>query len=222
MKGRLSRLPPAPTDIEQSLWESGHSVVCGTDEVGRGPLAGPVVSAAVVLRQWCKPIKGVLDSKRLSRGTLEAAEQEIKSTALFWSIGEASSQEIDKLNILNASLLSMKRAVIGLECCPDYILVDGNQKIKGLDTDQMTVVSGDSLSASIAAASILAKVERDRIMTNYHQLHPEYGWDRNAGYPVREHLSAIKSHGITPLHRASFRPCRQAVEDTQCFLGKVR
>ncbi|MCK6453682.1 MAG: ribonuclease HII [Alphaproteobacteria bacterium] len=186
--------------------------VCGIDEAGRGPLAGPVVAAAVVLDPG-KPVpRGIDDSKKLDRATREALAAKIQARA-FVGVGQASVAEIDRFNILRASLLAMCRAVEQLTQvlgrAPAMALVDGNIA-PPLDVCPVrTVVGGDALSLSIAAASIVAKVTRDRLMTALAREHPHYGWEHNAGYGTQEHLAALGRHGPTPYHRSSFRPVAQ-------------
>jgi ribonuclease HII len=188
--------------------------VCGVDEVGRGPLAGPVVAAAVIL-----PVAGlsaelmaaINDSKRLSAKTRLRLEPEIRSHAVAVAIGVADVAEIDRLNILQASLLAMSRAVAGLRPVPDHALVDGRHRPRDLPCPATAVIRGDSLSLSIAAASIVAKVFRDRQMEELSEEFPEFGWAANAGYPTPEHLAALRRHGPTPHHRASFAPVREVM-----------
>ena len=194
-------------DAEQRLMHEGCGLVCGVDEVGRGPLAGPVVAAAVILDPQNIP-DGLNDSKKLSATRREALNTHIHDTALSISIAQASVQEIDHLNILQASLLAMRRAVDGLPLSPDAALVDGNQD-PGLHIRTETLVKGDSRSVSIAAASIIAKFFRDTLMADLAKIHPEYGWDKNAGYGVRAHMDALKIVGKTEYHRDSFKPIRE-------------
>lgn len=196
---------PMPPDdsLERAAMAQGHARIAGVDEVGRGPLAGPVVAAAVILDPARIP-EGLDDSKKLTaraRDRLCAAILETCTTG----IGEASVAEIDRLNILRASHLAMERAVEALGGA-DFVLVDGNLIPEGLDRPASAVVGGDRLSLSIAAASILAKVTRDRIMVDLAQQHPGYGWERNAGYPTAEHRNALANLGVTPWHRRSFAP----------------
>ena len=180
-------------------------LVCGVDEAGRGPLAGPVVAAAVILDPR-QPIAGLNDSKKLSAKRREVLAMEIRERALAWAVAEASVDEIDRINILQASFLAMRRAVAGLSLAPDHLLVDGNRLPRDLPCRAEAVVKGDARSLSIAAASIMAKVTRDRIMVDLAQQHPGYGWENNAGYPTSEHLAALLNLGVTPHHRRSFRP----------------
>ncbi|TNE41462.1 MAG: ribonuclease HII [Alphaproteobacteria bacterium] len=183
--------------------------ICGVDEVGRGPFAGPVVAAAVMLDPKNIP-DGIEDSKRLSKLARERLFDILIKTALV-GIGEASVEEIDDLNILNASLLAMRRAVSGLPEVPDGALVDGNRDPKlGLPT--RLIVKGDALSLSIAAASIVAKVTRDRKMCEFATKYPQYGWEKNSGYGTAEHRKGLRDFGVTPLHRRSFAPIRALLD----------
>ena len=181
----------------------GYSCVAGVDEAGRGPLAGPVVSAAVILGENF-PDQGIMDSKKLSPQRREHLHGIIMEKALGVCVGFASHHEIDMLNILRASLLSMLRAVNGLSLRPDYLLIDGNFSIDST-LAQKAIVRGDSLSVSIAAASIVAKVTRDHIMADMHRLYPGYGFDRHKGYPTKLHKEALLTLGPSPVHRYSFK-----------------
>lgn len=187
---------------------TGLRLVAGVDEAGRGPLAGPVTAAAVILNPARLP-EGINDSKRLSAAQRERLAHAIKDQALAWCVAEASVAEIDALNILNASLLAMRRALEGLTPQPQIALIDGNRLPKGLAMPAQTLVGGDAKSLSIAAASILAKVERDRIMCELSATNPGYLWEKNAGYPTPEHLLALQTRGVTPHHRRSFAPVRK-------------
>lgn len=187
---------------------TGLPLVAGVDEAGRGPLAGPVVAAAVILDPWRIP-EGIDDSKRLSAAQRDRAALAIKAQALSWCIAEASVEEIDTLNILQASLLAMRRALAGLTPQPQIALIDGNRLPKGLPMPAQTLVGGDAKSLSIGAASILAKVERDRIMCELSATNPGFSWEKNAGYPTPEHLLALQTRGVTPHHRRSFAPVRK-------------
>ena len=181
--------------------------VCGVDEAGRGPLAGPVVAAAVILDP-ARPILGLNDSKKLSAKRRMELAQEIRDKALAWSIAEASVEEIDRLNILQASLLAMQRAVAGVSPPPCRALIDGN-KCPLLDCPAEAIVGGDGKVAAIAAASILAKTARDAGMEALHAIYPMYGFDRHKGYPTAAHLAALRQYGPTPAHRRSFSPVAQ-------------
>lgn len=189
---------------ESAALARGLKRIAGVDEVGRGPLCGPVVAAAVWLDPAAIP-KGLNDSKKLSGARREALYDAIMGAADV-AIAEATVEEIDRLNILHASHLAMCRAVAGLLVRPDHVLVDGNRIPPDLGVDAEAIVKGDAKSASIAAASIVAKVWRDRLMVDLAQQHPGYGWERNAGYPTKDHLEALQNLGATPHHRRSFRP----------------
>ena len=190
-------------DIEYSVMEKGCRIVCGTDEAGRGPLAGDVYAAAVILPAGLV-IDGLNDSKKLSAKKRDILFDVIRKEAVSYGIAFASAAEIDEYNILNAALLAMRRAVAMLDPAPDFILVDGPVN-KGFNIPAMAVIKGDSLSPSIAAASVLAKVSRDRKCLEYDKEYPEYGFAKHKGYPTAEHYEAIKKYGILPIHRKSFR-----------------
>lgn len=198
-------------NIEKSFWSNGVELIAGVDEAGRGPLAGPVVSAAVVLRKD-DYIEGVDDSKKLSSKKREILFEEIKERALTFGVGIADERYIDKHNILNATLYSMKQAVEKLEHKPEYILVDGN-RLPDWDYPSRAIIKGDSLSMSIAAASIIAKVTRDRIMVEYDRSYPVYAFAKHKGYGTKYHMDVIKQKGICPIHRRTF--CRNILEGNQ-------
>ena len=189
------------------------TLVAGVDEVGRGPLVGAVVTAAVILDPL-RPIVGLADSKKLSEKRRLALYDEIREKALAWSIGRAEPDEIDQLNILHATMLAMQRAVAGLTIQPDYVLIDGN-RCPALPMPSMAVVKGDSLVAEISAASILAKVTRDREMAELDHVFPQYGFAQHKGYPTAQHLAMLTEHGATPHHRRSFAPVRNALLDLE-------
>lgn len=182
-------------------------LIAGVDEVGRGPLVGDVVAAAVILDP-ARPIEGLADSKKLSEKRRERLYEQIRERALAWCVAKASPAEIDELNILHATMLAMQRAVVGLGVTPDYALIDGN-RCPVLPCAAEPVVKGDARVAEISAASILAKVERDRQMQQLHLQFPEYGFARHKGYPTPEHLAALARLGPLPEHRRSFRPVRE-------------
>ena len=184
--------------------------MAGVDEAGRGALAGPVFAAAVVLDMANVP-DGLNDSKKLNAGMRERLDRSIRESAGV-SVAVASREEVDRLNVLQAAMLAMRRAVEGLRRSPDHLLIDGNRSPDGLGCPARCVVSGDAKSVSIAAASIVAKVARDRHMKELDGLHPEYGWSSNCGYGTRSHLDALGLLGPTPLHRRSFRPVQEALE----------
>ena len=183
--------------------------IAGVDEVGRGPLIGPVVTAAVVLPKG-HAIVGLADSKKLSAKRREQLAEEIRAVAVGWSIAEASAAEIDQINILQATLLAMKRAVEELECRVDRVLVDGN-RLPDLAFPAEAIIKGDSKVEVISAASILAKVARDQMMVELHQMHPEYGFDRHKGYPTKKHISLIKKFGVNKIYRKTFKPVKDLI-----------
>lgn len=184
-----------------------EGLACGVDEAGRGPLAGPVVAAAVILDPD-QPIDGLNDSKKLSARRRETLAVEIRTRALAWAVAGASVEEIDGINILQASLLAMRRAVESLAIKPELALIDGN-RCPRLDCPAQAVVGGDGKIASIAAASILAKTVRDAGMLALHEVYPMYGFDRHMGYPTAFHLQALRTHGPSPVHRRSYAPVAQ-------------
>lgn len=190
--------------FESAALGRGFAVVVGVDEVGRGPLAGPVTAAAVRLFAGAIP-PGLNDSKKLTAARREALCQAVMAAAQV-SVAHASAAEIDALNILRASHLAMQRAIAGLPEPADFVLIDGNLVPRGLPCPAQAIVRGDARSLSIAAASIVAKVTRDRIMVDLAQQHPGYGWQHNAGYPTKQHLASLLNLGVTPWHRRSFRP----------------
>ncbi len=185
-----------------------EGLLAGVDEAGRGPLAGPVVAAAVILDEEA-PIQGLADSKVLSERRREALFDEIRAKALCCSIAQASVEEIDALNILQATMLAMRRAVEGLRLMPARVLVDGN-RLPTLSVAAEAVVGGDAKVPAISAASILAKVTRDRLCAQMHEAFPAYGFDAHKGYPTAEHLRALYAHGPSPLHRLSYAPVKRA------------
>jgi ribonuclease HII len=185
-------------------------LMAGVDEVGRGPLAGPVVAAAVILDER-RTIRGLNDSKLLQPEERERLDVEIRRKAVCCSVAEASVEEIDRFNILRAALLAMRRAVEGLSAQPSIVLVDGNQRPE-LAMPVRTVVGGDAKVRAISAASIIAKVHRDRLLTALHDKHPQYGFDGHKGYSTPEHLAALREHGACPHHRRSFAPVRDVLD----------
>ena len=191
---------------DMSLEAQYPGPVCGVDEAGRGPWAGPVSAGAVILDRDNVPA-GLNDSKKLTAKARERLEVEIKATALAWGVGLASPQEIDEINILQATGLAMRRAMAALKIAPAFALVDGNYRFD-LPCPLLPIVKGDALSASIAAASILAKVERDRIMMAADLDYPEYGFAGHKGYHAASHVAALKAHGPCPIHRMSWAPIR--------------
>lgn len=196
-------------ELEQSLWDRGIEFVAGVDEVGRGPLAGPVLAAAVMFPPHVG-IRGVDDSKRLTAEKREELYVEIRAKALCIGVGAASTREVDRLNILRASHLAMRRALLRLRIQPQHVIVDG-LPVPELGENCTAVIDGDAKVHAVACASIVAKVVRDRAMTLLAQHYPGYGWDTNAGYGTPEHRGAISALGITPHHRRSFEPNSQLV-----------
>lgn len=194
-----------------SLENEHAGQVCGIDEAGRGPWAGPVTAAAVIFDQsTLSPVlaQSLNDSKKLSAKKREALIDQIKAESI-WAVGEASVEEIDELNILQATFLAMRRAVAGLSTKPDYALIDGNKLPPELGVPGHPVVKGDGLSCSIAAASIIAKVTRDQQMAKLAEQFPGYGWEKNAGYGVKLHQEGLAQHGVCPHHRKSFKPIKK-------------
>ena len=188
--------------IENDLYEKGYKLIAGVDEAGRGPLCGPVVAAAVILPENYK-IEGVNDSKKLSEKKREMLYDKIINEAVAVGVGISDVDVIEKVNILNATKMAMKEAISKLSVKPDFVLIDGNQMID-IDIKASTVVSGDAKSESIAAASIIAKVTRDRMLYDYDKVYPEYGFAKHKGYGTKAHIAAIKEYGLTPIHRPSF------------------
>ncbi len=193
---------------ESALWAKGCRYVAGLDEVGRGPLAGPVVAAAVVLPQNATIIAGLRDSKQMTARQRDRVAGVIRDTALAWGVGAASPREIDRLNILGATALAMRRALSLLSQAPDHVLVDG-KPFPELRCEHEAIIKGDATCLSIAAASVLAKQARDRLMVLLASRFPAFGWEQNMGYGTAEHLAAIEANGLTPHHRRSFGPVSQ-------------
>jgi ribonuclease HII len=187
-----------------------HNLLAGTDEAGRGPLAGPVVASAVML---CpdRPIIGLCDSKKLSPGQRQVLAEQIRQQAVCWSIGIVEHQMIDQINILQASLLAMKKAIESLDTTPDFVIVDGN-KAPAIHHPHRCQIKADRDVPCVSAASILAKVVRDEVMMQAHLKYPEYGFNQHKGYPTKAHLAALHQHGPCPIHRTSFAPVRFAIE----------
>ncbi len=188
--------------IENEYREKGFDIICGVDEAGRGPLAGPVYAAAVILPSYCV-IEGLNDSKKLTEKKREALFDEIKEKALAYGIASADEKEIDEINILNATFLAMKRAINSLSVKPDLALIDGNQK-PHTDIEEVTVIKGDAKSMSIAAASVLAKVSRDRFMLEMAEKYPQYEFARHKGYGTKLHYEKIAQYGVCDIHRRTF------------------
>ncbi|MFM8464025.1 MAG: ribonuclease HII [Burkholderiaceae bacterium] len=195
-----------------SLFDNAGEVVCGVDEAGRGPLAGPVFAAAVILDP-SKPIAGLRDSKKLSASRRDQLALLIQRDALAWSIAQCSAAEIDALNILQATMLAMRRAIEGLSLVPTLALIDGNRcPVTTVKTE--AIIKGDDKVMAISAASILAKTARDALLTDMHSRYPQYGFDQHKGYPTALHLARLREYGITPEHRRSFAPVRELLSET--------
>ena len=198
--------------LERHIRQKGYRWVCGLDEAGRGPLAGPVVAASVILQPGCD-YRCFVDSKIIDAASRSRLYEKLQNNGAVIGVGIVAEQEIDRLNILRASLLAMKKAVSAMPLRPDFLLIDGNQAIP-LVIPQQTLVKGESKSASIAAASIVAKVVRDRVMDQYHLQYPEYNFHRNKGYATLEHRRAIRIHGHCAIHRQTFKCVREFVTKT--------
>lgn len=205
-RAKPSALLDEPLQLDL-LWPADSAgLMAGVDEAGRGPLAGPVVAAAVILDEL-QPIVGLADSKKLTARRRESLYDEIRAKALCCCIAEASVEEIDELNILQATMLAMRRAVEGLRLKPAMVLVDGN-RIPVLSVPAQAIVKGDAKVQAISAASILAKVHRDRLCEKLHEAYPQYGFDGHKGYPTADHVAALRQHGATPAHRRTFGPVK--------------
>ncbi len=189
--------------LEQAALDRGYTAVCGVDEAGRGPLAGPVCAAAVILPLGLE-IPGLNDSKKLTEKRREALFDAIVSSAVAYSVAFASVGEIEELNILNADFLAMNRAIAGLQVAADFAIIDGNQPLRNAAVPSVCVVKGDSKSMSVAAASVLAKVSRDRLMLEYAKQYPDYGFDKHKGYGTKAHYAALRQFGPCEIHRPSF------------------
>ena len=189
---------------EERFYDQNIYLIAGCDEAGRGPLAGPVIGAAVILPSHCI-IEGLNDSKKLSEKKRLVLEREIKTKALAWALAEVDNEEIDEINILEASKKAMLLASLALEIKAEALLVDGPFALPQSKIPQLPIKKGDSLSASIAAASILAKNHRDRLMVSYDKIYPQYGFSRHKGYPTAAHRQAIKEEGLSPIHRKTFK-----------------
>ncbi len=203
-------LLPIIDHLEEMLSNKGYHAICGVDEVGRGPLAGPVVAAAVIMPVDLH-IDGLTDSKKLSPLRREKIFEEIVRLELPCAVGMLDNECIDKMNILKASLMAMRKAVMDLKQAPDFVLVDGNYPIPKIDIAQFSVVGGDLRCQSIAAASVIAKVTRDKIMDKYQALYPSFSFSKHKGYPTPDHLSELKEFGPTDIHRKSFKPVAEIV-----------
>lgn len=199
----------AKVELPPFEYPQGYQLVAGVDEVGRGPLVGDVVTAAVILDPN-NPIEGLNDSKKLSEKKRLALLPEIKEKALAWAVGRCSPEEIDELNILQATMVAMQRAIAGLKVQPDLALIDGN-RCPQLPMDSQAVVKGDLRVAEISAASIIAKVVRDQEMEELDKQHPQFGFAKHKGYPTKAHFEAIEQHGVISEHRKSFKPVKKAL-----------
>lgn len=195
--------------FDDQLYSRNVNLICGVDEAGRGPLAGPVVAAAVVLPRGVR-IEGLRDSKKLTEKRRFQLYDEITRAALAWATGSVGPEKVDEVNVLNATLLAMREAVLKIRDGFDLVIVDGRNEVP-VKTNQRPIVKGDTLSAHIAAASVLAKVTRDRIMIDYHDRYPEYNFIRNKGYGTREHKEMLVRHGPTPIHRKTFSGVREVL-----------
>ena len=213
LKGNFDKLQEMH-HIEKNLHKKGYLHLAGVDEAGRGPLAGPVVAAAVILPPGLE-FEGLDDSKKLSAAQRERLFDEIVSSDAVYDIGIIDNDIIDHINILRASLRAMSEAVNKMKIRPDFVLVDGNQTIPNLDLPQMAMVGGDGLCPSISAASILAKVTRDRIMDRYAEIYPDFNFSRHKGYATREHLQELKICGPSAIHRRSFRPIQEMISQVE-------
>lgn len=204
-------------ELENYIRSMGFELIAGVDEVGRGCLAGPVVAAACIL-DLSKPFpKELDDSKKLSKKTRKSLEKQIKSQAVSYSIAEVTAEEIDRINVLQATKKAMLEAINHLQPKPDFVLIDALE-LRELKIPQKAIVKGDSISASIAAASVIAKVHRDRVMKAMHEIYPVYGFAKNVGYPTKKHREALKRYGPCPIHRKSFRPVYHFIWNEQSTL----
>jgi len=208
VRGRATRKAVTKTYVERLLWDAGCARVAGVDEVGMGPLAGPVVAAAVVFAPG-RALKGIADSKQLTRRARERLAAEIRQRAIGVGLGIVEPLEIDRVNIYQAGLKAMRLALEALPFVPDHVVVDARH-IPGINMPQTRYGHGDAFVYSIAAASIVAKVHRDEVMRQFDEAYPQYGFRRHVGYATREHLAALRVHGPCPLHRRSFAPCAAA------------
>lgn len=206
----------AAVQLSMFAADSPGVLVCGVDEAGRGPLAGAVFAAAVILDPNCH-IPGLNDSKKLSERRRDELAAQIKEKSLAWAVARAEVEEIDRINILHASMLAMKRAVEALSLTPGEVLVDGN-RCPELDLPVRAIVRGDGSVAQIAAASILAKTARDADMLLLHEIYPDYGFDRHKGYPTADHVASLRRYGVSPVHRKSFAPVKNLLIENK--LGK--
>ena len=195
-----------PDPMSLALFSYENELICGVDEAGRGPLAGPVFAAAVILDKE-KPVAGLRDSKKLTEAKREMLAERIKENALAWCIAHASEEEIDRLNILQASMLAMRRAIDGLAVLPTLALIDGN-RCPSCAVRAEPIIGGDDKVAEISAASILAKTARDKALLQLHERYPHYAFDKHKGYPTALHMERLRLHGVSPVHRRSYAPVR--------------
>lgn len=205
---QIHRRNPMTHNLDLFANDEGSLLVAGIDEAGRGPLAGSVYAAAVILDPL-KPINGLMDSKKLSEKKREQLALDIRENALSWSIACATVEEIDKINILQATMLAMKRALLGLSVAPGLVLIDGNRVPADMPVASRAIIKGDALEACISAASILAKTARDASLKGLHEQYPEYGFDQHKGYGTALHLERLLLHGACPEHRRSFAPVKK-------------
>lgn len=218
MPNRLKIYRPKETlaqlkNIERTLSDKGYNFIAGTDEAGRGPLAGPVVAAAVIIP------KGIIipklnDSKKLTKNQRDRLFEEIAASDAVCSIGVVDNETIDRINILKASLLAMQKAIQSLDTRPDFVLVDGSFTVPNISIPQMAIIGGDAICASISAASIIAKVTRDRIMDRYQEIYPDYSFARHRGYPTKKHIDELNNFGPTEIHRKTYRPVEKLLKKT--------
>jgi ribonuclease HII len=206
--------------FENQAWESGFKFVAGLDEVGRGCLAGPVIAGACILDPTKELPKGLNDSKQLTGKQRDEIAAELKEICLAYAIGSVSSEEIDRINILEATKLAMRHAIAGLGPAADFLLIDA-LVLKGVPIPQKSIIKGDSISASIAAASILAKTHRDDLMNSYETEYPKYGFSEHVGYATKRHYAALKAHGPCPIHRMTFRGVLQTPESSLSIDGQT-
>ena len=216
MKLNTEIILPQLDDIEGTMSQKGYQAICGVDEVGRGPLAGPVVAAALIMPKNLE-IDGLDDSKKLTHLQRVRIFEEIVDLGLTCAVGVINNEDIDKINIHNASLRAMRKAVMELEKKPDFLLIDGKFTIPNLNYPQLSVVSGDSRCKAISAASIVAKVTRDRIMDKMQGLYPSFSFAKHKGYPTRAHLEELKEHGPCDIHRRSFKPVAELIKEYVLF-----
>jgi len=206
-------------DLEERLRQNGYQHIIGADEAGRGPLAGPVVAAAVLLPEGTV-IEDLDDSKKLTPAKRELVFDRIIASEAAYAVGIVDNEMIDRINILRSSLRAMAQAVAKLKCREAFVLVDGNHTIPNLDFPQMAVIGGDAVCPSISAASIIAKVTRDRIMDHYARLYPHFAFGKHRGYPTAEHIKELHQHGPTPIHRVSFKPVQELISQLEMSLSQ--